>query len=114
MVYTFAYGVLLLDVFVVPCLMWKRTYRYACAAALAFHLINSQLFSIGIFPWFMIAATLVLFYPYRWPQLPRHWREGVRKAVSKPASLTRLQQATVYALSVYVVVQIAMPLRHLL
>jgi hypothetical protein len=33
---------------------------------LGFHLMNARLFGIGIFPWFMIAATLIFFNP-DWP-----------------------------------------------
>jgi vitamin K-dependent gamma-carboxylase len=68
MVYLFSYGGLLLDLFIVPFLLWKRTRPFALLAALAFHLTNNELFPIGIFPWLAIAATL-LFLPPEWPRL---------------------------------------------
>jgi hypothetical protein len=115
MVYTFAYGGLLLDLLIVPFLIWKRTYVWACIAALLFHLINSELFSIGIFPWFMIAATLVLYYPYRWPQPRKIWRPaGKRPAETPDAALNAAQRAMLSALGVYTAIQILMPLRHLI
>ena len=68
MVYLFSYGGLFLDLLVVPFLLWGPTRPYAFAAALAFHLLNAELFPIGIFPWLAIAATL-LFFPPEWPRV---------------------------------------------
>jgi vitamin K-dependent gamma-carboxylase len=68
MVYLFAYGGLLLDLFVVPALLWRPTRPFALVAAFAFHLVNNSLFEIGIFPWFMMVATL-MFLPPHWPRL---------------------------------------------
>lgn len=66
-VYVMAYGGLLFDL-LVPFLMLRRATRLpAFAVALGFHLVNSGLFGIGIFPWFMIAATVV-FFPPSWPR----------------------------------------------
>ena len=67
MVFGFAYGGLLLDLLVVPFLLWRKTRPFAFAVAVLFHLTNARLFSIGIFPWFMIAATAVFFHP-GWPR----------------------------------------------
>jgi vitamin K-dependent gamma-carboxylase len=60
-VQTFVYGGFLLDLAVVPLLLWKRTRPVALLLAVSFHLLNSQLFIIGIFPWMMIWVTVVLF-----------------------------------------------------
>ena len=60
----FSYGGLLYDLLVVPALLWRRTRLLAYLASLAFHLSNHVLWDIGIFPWFMIGATL-LFVPPR-------------------------------------------------
>ena len=67
MVYLFSYGGLLLDLLVVPFLLWRRTRLIAFVFALSFHLMNSQLFGIGVFPWLAIAAT-TLFFPPSWPR----------------------------------------------
>ena len=44
---------------------WKRTYLHACFFALTFPVMNAQLFNIGIIPWLMIAATVVLYIRFR-------------------------------------------------
>lgn len=61
-----AFGILY-DLFVVPALLWKKTRVLAFLASIAFHLANSCLFSIHIFPWFMLAATTLFFSP-SWPR----------------------------------------------
>lgn len=60
----FAYGGLLLDLFIVPLLYWKRTRVLALLLAAGFHLTNHVVFRIGIFPWTMMAATLILWPPF--------------------------------------------------
>ncbi len=67
MIYLFSYGGLLLDLLAVPFLMWQRTRVLMFALLVLFHLVNDRLFSIGIFPWFAIAAT-TLFFPPDWPR----------------------------------------------
>lgn len=53
-----------------PFMLWHpRTRRYFYAVVVAFHLITARLFQIGMFPWVMMAVTLVFFDP-SWP---RRW-----------------------------------------
>jgi HTTM domain/Vitamin K-dependent gamma-carboxylase, lumenal domain len=61
------WGSLLLDLLVVFLLLNRRTRVPAYAAALVFHIINSRIFNINIFPWLMIAATAI-FFPPDWPR----------------------------------------------
>lgn len=109
LVYAFSYGGMLLDLLVVPGLLWRRTRPLALAAGIGFHLTNSQLFNIGIFPWFMI-ASMVLFLPPSWLR----WRWSSPVDATPSASIPR--GAGVYAmfglLAVFIAIQIAMPLRH--
>lgn len=58
----------------------RRTRPYAYALVVFFHVVTARLFQIGMFPWVMIALTLVFFDP-SWPRrlLPARWfREGTR------------------------------------
>ena len=115
-VYLVSYGGLIFDLFVVPGLLWKRTRVAAFCAALFFHLTNALWAVIGMFPWLAIAAT-ALFFPPDWPRRILEKLEFVRRRKSlketKPAS--RLQRRIVLTgLSVYVVIQLFLPLRHLL
>lgn len=65
--YGLSYGGLLLDLFIVPALLWKPTRTPAVAAAAVFHSANTFLFPIDVFPALALAATL-LFYPAHWPR----------------------------------------------
>ena len=62
-----AWGSTALDLLVPFLLVHRRTRTAGFAAALTFHLINSRLFDIGIFPWLMIVGTTVFFEP-DWPR----------------------------------------------
>ena len=63
----FSYSGLLIDLLAVPLLLWRRTRPYMFAALALFHLTNSNLFDIGIFPWFATAMTALYFDP-DWPR----------------------------------------------
>jgi len=129
-VYSFVYGGLLLDLLVVPLMLWRRTRLIAFSAAIVFNLINAAIFNIGIFPWFMLGATLIFFPPDLLRRFARAFltpgaalREEERKelgakivnpaAESCPA-LTKQQKIVLGLLATYLVVQLLMPLRHFL
>ena len=118
MIYLLSYGGLLLDLLVVPFLLWRRTRPFAFAAAVIFHLMNARLFSIGIFPWFMIAATAI-FFPPDWPRRLLGQRQASkiarRKLQSiKLRSLQPKQSLTLALLGIYLSLQLLIPLRHYL
>lgn len=133
MVYTFAYGGLLLDLLVVPLLLWRRTRIFAFIAAVIFNIFNALLFNIGIFPWFMLGATLIFFPPDLVRRIVRAFspdpEEGEEKEtpggadneqllpMKGPASYSELsgkQRIVAASLVVYVMIQLLLPLRHIL
>ncbi|MDC0717297.1 HTTM domain-containing protein [Nannocystis bainbridge] len=117
--YFFSWGGLGFDLLVVPALLWRPTRALAYVLALSFHLINAAVFSIGIFPWVMIAATTIFFEP-DWPR--RLWNRVAARVgappspapivAGPPAHLGRAQRATLVALGLYVGWQLLFPLRH--
>jgi vitamin K-dependent gamma-carboxylase-like protein len=137
-VYHFVIGGLLLDLLVVPFLLWRRTRPYAFIAAIIFNLLNALLFQIGIFPWFMLGATLIFFPPdtmrrvVRW--IIRAFASADSPAVSPSAQtnsvpgptvnsaslsavatcdrLSTRQMAVAMLLTTYLAVQAFLPLRH--
>ena len=58
----FAWSGLLFDLFIVPMLLWRKTRAIAICLLVFFHVTNSVMFNIGIFPWLGIAG-IVLFLP---------------------------------------------------
>ncbi|CAH2075573.1 unnamed protein product, partial [Iphiclides podalirius] len=55
------------DLTVAIWMMWSRTRHPAMVFCALFHLMNSRLFRIGMFPWVCL-ATMPLFYPFDWPK----------------------------------------------
>jgi len=66
MMYFFSYSGLLIDLFAVPLLLCPRFRIFGLTIIILFHLMNSQLFVIGLFPWLMIAGSLLFLSP-NWP-----------------------------------------------
>jgi vitamin K-dependent gamma-carboxylase len=124
LVYSFVIGGLLIDLLVVPLLLWRRTRYFALAAAVLFNLLNAVIFEIGIFPWLMMGALLI-FLP---PDLPRRFARWFMSSgeefldkdpspVSVRSSCPRLltsQKLVVGLLAIYLAVQLFLPLRHYL
>lgn len=129
MAYFLSYGGLLLDLFVVPLLLWRRTRGFAFAAAIFFHVSNKLMFAIGIFPYLMTAATTLFFEP-DWPRrfVNRFRREAYRggrkrggpagtappSAVPERKETERVPKVLIGALAIYAVIQLTVPLRHYL
>ena len=114
--YGFAWGGVLYDLLIVPALLWRRTRPAAFVVSVVFHLWNSRLFSIGVFPWVMIAGTL-LFFPPDWPRRVRLLRRArsqpaAERAVPRPAAGRR--RAVLAFLACWVGLQLLLPFRHLL
>ncbi|HEY5884856.1 MAG TPA: HTTM domain-containing protein [Pyrinomonadaceae bacterium] len=128
-VYSFVYGGMLLDLVVVPLLLWRRTRLIAFSAAIIFNLINAAIFNIGIFPWFMLGATLIFFPPELMRRFARAFltpgaalREDTTQQSSiKPVAtaslrgvLSRNQKIIIGLLAAYALVHLLVPLRHYL
>ncbi len=121
MVYAFSYGGLFVDLLIVPLLLWRRTLIPALVLSVLFHVLNAQLFRIGVFPWFMIGAS-VLFLPAAWLRLGGLWKPadaGVAEPSSEqsiptrsPPHLLPVHYATIALLATYMTVQLVVPLRH--
>lgn len=95
---TMTYGSAFLDLSVAFFLLNRRTRAPAYGLALAFHLFNSRVFSIGIFPWMMIVVTTV-FFDADWPRrMLRTIRSGAsfaRIAIAAGAVVGLLLGATI-------------------
>ncbi len=114
--YFFSYSGLLLDLLIVPFLLWKRTRVLAFLAITLFHLTNSQLFQIGIFPWMMIAITTI-FFDADWCKsiLARFYTKKAAVFRENRGAMTfPVNKWTTYALGAYVAWQVLFPFRHLL
>jgi len=57
---------LLLDTFISPMLLYRPLLIYGTALAIMFHSMNKIIFSIGIFPYVMLASQTI-FFDFDWP-----------------------------------------------
>ncbi len=117
-VYFFTYAGLIFDLAVVPLLLWRPTRLPAFLAAVIFHVTNSQLFEIDVFPWMMIGSTLV-YFPPSWPRtVLRKLHLNPGEFTAPPSDVPRASAArqtwTVALLGLFVAVQVLVPLRHYL
>lgn len=107
--YILAYGGILFDLLIIPLLLWKPTRKWAFISAIFFHLFNSIVFQIGIFP-YMSLALCVFFFPTETVQKlffkskPFYNKSEIVIPQHKPALVTLL--------GFYFLIQIALPLRH--
>ncbi|MGE0868557.1 MAG: HTTM domain-containing protein [Kofleriaceae bacterium] len=103
------------DLSIVPLLLWRRTRVFAYAALVVFHLVTARLFHLGMFPWIMMAASLVLLPP-DWPRrLLARLRGGAgepRASRRVPEPTPRRRRLVIATLGVYFAFHVAMPLRH--
>lgn len=105
-----AIGGVAFDALVVPLLLWKRTRLVAFVVGLAFHLFNSAVFHIGIFPYLMIGIC-VFYFP---PEQIRRWffPNKLSKEEEVATTLYPKQPWLIALFAVYFVWQIYLPLRH--
>ena len=115
--YFFSWGGFLLDLLIVPLLLWPRTRLAAYLATVAFHLTNAQIFTIGVFPWLMICATTI-FFPPDWPQriglLRRRGAAAGKRRRPHPGVPEAGQRLTAGLLAAFVAIQVLLPFRHFL
>jgi vitamin K-dependent gamma-carboxylase len=109
------WGGLLFDLSIVPLLLWRKTRARAYGLCVLFHVTNSVLFDIHVFPWFMIFATTVFFEP----DWPRRLLGGSKLSLPAPpavswTTLPGQRKPAIFLLLIYCAFQIGWPLRHYL
>ena len=107
--YLIAYGGILFDGLIIPALLWKKTRKVAFFISIFFHLFNSFVFQIGIFPYLSLAFTL-FFFP----------AETIRNLFlkKKPLYTEKILQVPKYhkvivtCFITYLSIQLILPVRH--
>lgn len=104
-----AYVGILFDLLIVPLLLWRKTRMAAFIVSLGFHLFNSFVFHIGIFPYMSIAFSLFFFSPETLIK-----RFLPKKPLYTSAELIRPAHYWLITLSlgIFLLIQAALPLRH--
>lgn len=107
--YSLSYLGILFDGFIIPLLLFKRTRKIAFYAAIFFHLFNSFVFQVGIFPYLSLAFCLFFFDA-----------KTIRNIFLKQKTLYTENEIQYpknslfikWCFIVFVIIQIGLPLRH--
>ncbi len=100
---------ILFDLLIVPALLWKPTRRVAFFASIFFHIFNSIVFQIGIFPFLSLAFTVFFFEP-----------ESIRNIFfkkkapfnSNDVNIPSFNKTVLGLAGAYFLVQLVLPIRH--
>ncbi|MCH2193328.1 HTTM domain-containing protein [Kordia sp.] len=119
--YTLAYVGIGFDLLVVPGLLWKPTRKFFFICSIIFHLFNSFVLHIGIFPYMSLALCLFFFEPktirniflkkkkiYKGKEI----QKGKEIHLEDEIILPRYRKVIVPIFVIYFISQILLPLRH--
>lgn len=107
--YILSYGGILFDGLVVPLLLWKPTRKWAFAASIFFHLFNSIVFQVGIFPYLSLAFCMFFFST---KTINKLFLKRKPHYIGSEIIVPKYAPVLVTVLSVYFVIQVLLPLRH--
>lgn len=109
MPYLVGYGGILFDGLIIPLLLFKPTRKYAFFASIFFHLFNSFVFQVGVFPYLSLAFCLFFFNPETVRNIFLKGKELYTKA---EIIVPNYKPILIGLGSVYFAIQIVLPLRH--
>ena len=97
------------DLLIVPALLWKPTRKIAFVFSIVFHLFNSIVFQIGIFPYLSLAFTVFFFEP----QTIRNLFLKTKKFIPDTKIVVpKSKNIILSVLGIYFLIQLLLPLRH--
>lgn len=96
------------DLSIIPMIYWSVTRKAGVIISIGFHLFNSVVFGIGIFPYLML-GSFMLFFP------TKSWRGRIPgyKNVDNQSANNKAHKALIFSLlGGYFLLQLWLPLRH--
>ncbi|PKP27052.1 MAG: hypothetical protein CVU03_00460 [Bacteroidetes bacterium HGW-Bacteroidetes-2] len=107
--WSIAYTGIFFDLLIVPLLLWKKTRLPIFILSIFFHVFNSIVFQIGIFPYMSIGFALFFFSP----KSIQHRFLPKKEFYDKGEIIVPTYKKPLLVLfSIYFMIQIALPLRH--
>lgn len=97
------------DLLVIPALLWKPTRKMAFIFSIFFHLFNSYVFRIGIFPYLSLAFCVFFFDPQTIRNL---FIKQKKVELPTGAQIPKNKRWIMSAMALYFVIQLLLPLRH--
>ncbi|QAA82438.1 HTTM domain-containing protein [Aequorivita sp. H23M31] len=104
-----AYTGIFFDLLIVPLMLWRRTRILGFVVSVFFHLFNSVVFQIGIFPYMSIAFALFFFSP---ETLGKRFLPNKKIYNAGEVIVPQHKNLIVAVFSIYFLFQLGLPLRH--
>ncbi|MFH6602710.1 HTTM domain-containing protein [Maribacter algicola] len=100
---------ILFDLLIVPALLWKPTRKIAFITSIFFHLFNSIVFQIGIFPYLSLAFTVFFFEPETIRKIFLKKKEAY---ISNEVKIPPYKNMAILLGASYFLIQFILPIRH--
>jgi hypothetical protein len=100
---------ILFDLLIVPALLWKPTRKIAFIASIFFHLFNSIVFQIGIFPYLSLAFIVFFFEA---DTIRKIFFKKKLLYIKNEIQISSFKTSLLIIGGVYFVIQLALPIRH--
>lgn len=97
------------DLLIIPALLWKPSRKIAFLLAIFFHLFNSIVLQIGIFPYLALAFTVFFFEPATLRKLFFKRKEPYTSSITEIPSF---RKGIVFLMILYFGIQLLLPVRH--
>ncbi|WP_108803225.1 MULTISPECIES: HTTM domain-containing protein [unclassified Aquimarina] len=104
-----AYFGILFDLLIIPLLLWRKTRLVAFIISIFFHLFNSIVFQIGIFPYLSLAFTVFFFSKERIHSLFMAKKEFYS---ANELIVPSYRKLLIPALAIWFIIQLTLPIRH--
>lgn len=108
--YAIAYVGIFYDVLIVPALLWKPSRRIAFGLSVFFHLFNSIVLQVGVFPYMALAFCVFFFPPETLHRVFRIKNQEVYQ--TKEICVPKKYKAFFAICSIYLLLQVGLPVRH--
>ncbi|MEG0695688.1 HTTM domain-containing protein [Algoriella sp.] len=108
----FAWLGFLFDLLIIPAMLFKKTRGLAIKCAIFFHIFNSAIFGIGIFPFFALAMMIFFYDPVKIQEMIFPKKSFMMDRSDEDNLLTTRRVMFSYLLCFYVIWQVYLPVRH--
>lgn len=109
MPYLICYGGILYDGLIIPLLLIKQTRKYAFFASIGFHMFNSIVLQVGIFPYLSLAFFLFFFEP---KTIRNIFLKNKPIYTDSEVIIPTYKTALISLGSIYFIIQLLLPIRH--
>lgn len=108
--YAIAWVGIIFDLLIVPALLWKPTRRTAFILSVFFHLFNSFVLQIGVFPYMALSFSVFFFPPETLHRFFKIRKQNIYK--KNEILFPKNYKSILLILGVYTCIQLGLPIRH--